>query len=263
MNPRLPKNIALLPALDLNRDQLNLVENALKGAHSTMEEALLAFSKYWKLKVTFTEPVEVVGRCFYTLQPFSAVRSRKGINRKKTHVFNSISHSKAGDTIYCTTRRGRWGYPFPNLSKVEEFEIYRKKPPRFRTYEQFKARFDLRFITEDFIKELWNGTSAQHGGKYVPSDFKRLGPTGSRVMRDFLARGFEKVTYDSNLLSNSKTRNALHAQHKTYGNGGRDISISYSEGFNRVHYASEFPGCGNGMYGLIANERYFLWLEND
>ena len=47
------------------------------------------------------------------------------------------------------------------------------------------------------------------------------------------------------------------------GNGGRDISISHQTNIDCVFWSSEFPGCGNGDYYIVANEKEVIFLERD
>ncbi|MDD1710963.1 MAG: hypothetical protein LUQ37_08675, partial [Methanoregulaceae archaeon] len=162
---------------------------------------------------------------------------------------------------YSTTRRARSGYFFHKLDKVVKYDIVLEtRKESFNSYEDFKKRFDLMFITEDEIQNLWNGQSSQHGGKYIPKDFHGMGPKGKKVMADFLRR-FQGINTTPRDVYNDK--GYLNVCRNAYSHMGRDISISHLYGNRYVWYASEIAGCGNGRYGLVANKTTFLWLEDD
>jgi hypothetical protein len=156
---------------------------------------------------------------------------------------------------YVPTRSGRHGYYFP-LSKVVRYEplINSFKEDRFSTYEDFKKKFDRFFITEDEIQKLWNQKSCQHGKQYCPSDFHRLGPRGREVLVRFMRR-FKGIEADIN--------SEIYETYTTLHHFGRDVKISHGTNLPYVYYSSEFQGCGNGRYGLLANKNEFLWLEDD
>jgi len=61
----------------------------------------------------------------------------------------------------------------------------------------------------------------------------------------------------------SSGRKTLTQCHQTNHRLGRDITIEHTLGQGKVYYSSEYQGCGNGRYGLLANKNEFLWLEDD
>jgi hypothetical protein len=136
------------------------------------------------------------------------------------------------------------------------------KAEEFRDYDHFAGRFDRRFINESEIQGLWNSKSAQHGGKYKPSDFRRFGSQGKQVMENFL-RLFVEVNTEGKCYSERSGHMCLEQYHNTNHQGGRDIRITHTLGFGRVGYSSEFMRCGNGSYGLVANKNEFIHLEDD
>lgn len=272
MRTALPRNIAVLAALDLKGEKLNVVEKALKGAFSCLEDTLVAFGQQWKLRVAFSEPVDVRCRPYWSKkEPTEDGYSRtrySGWKKTDTHVFSRLFNEHKCPLCYLPARNGRKGYHFPSLDKVVSYEVVlkEKKKNKFESYQEFKARFDLRYITESLIRTLWNGTSSQHGGKYCPADFHRLGPIGVRLVQELNRKGFKGVSDSYNIGSpgNPVLRNELCASHRSWGKGnfGRDIRVTY-DGRDRVIYSSEYPGCGNGRYGLLATNKTFLWLEDD
>ena len=137
---------------------------------------------------------------------------------------------------------------------------------QFNSYEQFKKKFDTRFITEKVIKELWDGTSAQHGGKYNKNDFRKIGKVGKDVLFRFLAH-FKSLDTHTEYYRESTQYDipvwVLRREHRTDHRIGRDISISHQTNIDMIHYSSERSGCCNGRYGLLVNENEYLWLEDD
>jgi hypothetical protein len=139
----------------------------------------------------------------------------------------------------------------------------------FNSLEQFTRKFDPRFITPEEIKSLYDGKSCQHGGKYTPADFHKIGPRGKYVLKEFLTKfkGLNEETPHYRVSPYTQTdgseRKVLDAYYRSWHHAGRDIKIEHTLGVGIIHYASEYHGCGNGRYGLLANEHEFLWLEDD
>lgn len=226
----------------------------------SIPQALVGLSKYYPIRLWFSEPA--------TLQcPRHWVRESDNRKAYITHkTGDTLTVNKFflhGDTLcYASKKTSRTGYYFDMLDKVVKYDIVLGNATKdaFSTFEQFKGRFDLMFITEDEILKLWNGTSSQHGGKYTPRDFHGMGPRGKQVMNDFLRR-FKGVKDTPRGIYDEK--GYMRADYRSYHHSGRDISISHLFGNSYVWYSSEFSGCGNGRYGLVANKSTFLWLEDD
>jgi probable HAF family extracellular repeat protein len=104
------------------------------------------------------------------------------------------------------------------------------------------------------------------GGKYKPSDFRSIGPVGKRLLKMFLLT-FKGVssTDQSGYQNTNKFWNLTEKHYSTSpsANVGRDVSISHTLGLPKVFYSSEYPGCGNGRYGLLVNKNEYLWIEDD
>lgn len=214
-------------------------------------------SKICRVKITFNQPTDIV------------VNRRKVLRGITEHTFPGFFCK--GDTLYYFMKRdGRSGYPLP-LSRIKAYEPVGSTVDAFSSYEEFKKKFDLFFISEELIKELWESTSAQHGGKYVPSDFKPISKAGKEALRLFLTRFKGINNTDTSTYSERNNINGNGTYHicdgNYYGSGGsstsRDIKISHQMGFNRVFYSSEYHRCGNGRYGIIATKSTYLWLEDD
>lgn len=246
-------------------NQAEAVEKVLKGC--SVVEGLTYLGRFWKVKVWFNQEVEIrtITRIIKEKQSDgTTIRIRTNYNKSNVHVFNAIRFRPDGSVLYCLTRNSRRGFYFPRLDTVVKYEPVIENPEvdEFRDYEHFAGRFDRRFITESEIQKLWAGTSAQHGGKYKPSDFRRLGPQGKQVMRQFLGL-FVNVNTEGKCYFERSGHKTLEEYHNTSHRIGRDIRITHTLGRGSIYYASEFKGCGNGSYGLIANQNEFLHLEDD
>jgi hypothetical protein len=250
MDIPLPTNLPLLIG-NLPDWKQSIVNKVLKGDLS-VEDTLVELSSVWKIKVWFDAPAQI---------------RRDGYRTKQVteHTFAGFFKGQnMGCLCYLTKRGGRRGYGFGNLLRhVTKYEpVAWEDTDVFECYEQFRAKFDLNLIDESEVLSLWNGTSGQHGGKYKPSDFRRLTKTGLRLMDRFLER-YKKydvyMDYDGH-----KTLTEHYTSNSRCGSAfGRDITISHQTNLKWISYASEYPGCGNGRYGLIANKKQFLWLEDD
>jgi hypothetical protein len=259
----IPKNLPLLVGL-VSGDKAAAVEKVLKGC--PLQEALAALGKFWKIKVWFNQEVEiktinhVVSK---EVKEGSTYRTWKSYNKSNVQVFNSIVFYR-GQLLYCTTRKSHTGYSFPSLDSVIKYEpvIETSGAEEFSSLAEFASRFDRRFINESEIQSLWNSKSAQHGGRYKPSDFRRFGHRGKQVMERFLQL-FVDVNTEGKCYSDRSGHKCLEQYYATNYHSGRDIRITHTLGLGRVGYASEFMKCGNGSYGLVANKNEFIHLEDD
>ena len=233
------------------------IEEILKRGNESRQDILLnlvQLSRFGKVRVWFRKPV-----CIKT------TRGRRELSR---HTFSGFrGHNDPNTSLYYLTHeRGRYMYPAPVgfFEHLERYELALNKD-QFKSFEEFRKKFDTHFITEDEIKRLWYSKSSQHGGQYRPSDFRRFGKVGSLVMADFL-RDFQGISAPPGpgyTQSQHGDYKILYAQHHTWHHLGRDISITHQTNRPYVYYSSEYQGCGNGRYGLIANKNSFLWLEDD
>lgn len=275
----LPDNIAMLYGLpDLTDDQKTVVEKLIAGEYlDDTQEILLALGKHWKLKIIFKVPVRVHTTRHWITGEEPGTKYFKTENLDTVHVFNQLFSSSTFPLCYTVKKNGRNGYIFPDRSRdlnlIAKYEVMLKTEPKeFESYEAFKARFDLRFITLKAIIDLWNTNSAQHGGRYAPSDFKSLSQDSKTALKNFLQK-FKSVTSTDTTAYTQGTGDELvyyRLCSREY-NSKRDITISHSilkQGDvliprDTVSYSSEFKGCGNGRYGIIVNKNTYLHLEDD
>jgi hypothetical protein len=247
----LPK---LLPTL-LNQGNDEIVKFMLSNPDDHLKN-IVRLSKICRVKLTFNQPTDIV------------VNRRKILRGITEHTFPGFF--RKGDTLYYYMKRnGRSGYMLP-LSQIKSYEPIGSTIDAFNRYEEFKKKFDLYFITEDRIKNLWENSSAQHGGKYLPSDFRPISKSGKEALRLFLNKFKGINNTDTSTYSERKNFNGngtYYVCEGTYhGRGGsnsRDIRIGHQMGCNGVYYSSEYHGCGNGRYGILATRSTYLWMEDD
>jgi len=217
------------------------------------QENLMRLSRICKVKLTFNTPITVWQS------------RRKFKNDVTEHIFGGFFKCGVG---FCykfstTSRHGQ----YLNMDLVKSYEPVFN--PAFKTFEQFKKKFDLFFITEAQIKKLWEETSSQTGQRYTPADFRQIGPAGKKALESFLRqfRGVSNVdpsTYSPRTYAGQSYHMADgYCDGTGMGNFSRDISISHRLGNPLVHYASEYSGTGNGRYGLLVTKNTFLWMEDD
>jgi len=218
-------------------------------------ENILRLSTICKVKIKFKNPVSI------------RLNMRKFKKDVTEHIFNGFFRSK-GQLCYRFKSGGRSGMFLPD--EIESYEPVLKTLNNFENYEQFRAKFDTFFITEDFIKTLWIEKSSQTDARYAPSDFKSISRSGKEALTQFLRR-FQGVDCKDTEHYTKTTFNGGEPYYvmRAYKNGtggsstSRDISISHQIGHNKVYYSSEYHNCGNGRYGIIANKSTYLWLEDD
>jgi hypothetical protein len=259
----IPKTLPLF-LNDPRPEALAVIDRILKG-QTDLAKNLVELGRYWRVRVWFSQSVTLNIRARWKRDPTNPTSFTKNRVRTVTDwIFGGFfTGSTYGLCYSCGNRRG---YPFDCLDKVIRYEPVARTSNEFESYEQFKAKFDPLFITEAEIVSLWNSKSGQHGGKYRKSDFRQMGPQGLRVMKDFLVffKGVNEGGENTPGYSKyDETHYTLDKRYTTYHHFGRDIHISHQTNIPRVFYASEYCGCSNGRYGLVANKREFLWLEDD
>jgi len=228
----------------------NYIDNAIADALSgklSLDETLAALCGWFKVKAWFSEPVKVLRKT------------------SDVHVFKSFFISDNKRLCYGFRKSPRTGRPFYQTHLITKLEFIDENY-EFKSYEEFKKKFDTRFINESQILNLWSGTSSQHGKKYNKKDFHKISKRG-KVMERFLTN-FTNINehnehyYKSDLYKDEDVF-ILKARHDSWANSGRDISISHQTNAPHIFYSSEYHGCLNGRYGLVANKNEFLHLEDD
>ena len=136
MNLCMPRNLAVLPTLKLWPFERAFLEKTLKDPFSSLSDALIDFSHYFRIKVTFSEPVQVKSRRSRTKgetneDGWTTIHYHSGWKKVTTHTFHRILDYHGG-LIYTPVRKGRRGWEFPPLEKVVKWEaiLIRSKPWR-------------------------------------------------------------------------------------------------------------------------------------
>ena len=236
---QLPNNIPLL--MGMGHD--DTIKTIFSEPDNHMNN-IVRLSTICRIKITF-----------HCSQSFPISR-RKRVNNVTSHVFPQF-FSIDGKLFYMFKRGGRSGYQI-SMDNIRSYEPVISSAKKFETFEDFKKQFDLYFITEDYIRTLWEGTSSQHGEKYQPSDFKTISRSGKEALSLFLHR-FKGITFDGNEYWKASGYYDGSGRSST----SRDISISHRMGSPIVNYASEYHGTGNGTYGILVSRSKYLWIEND
>lgn len=269
----IPENLPLLIGR-LDEEKGKALTTIFSGDQN-LHQIFMILGKICKIKIWWSEPVTV-----YSISRWSRwklnekgqeTRTKSSGTKEGTeHVFNGFFLNN-DSLCYKFKKNGCEGYYLPSIDKIIKYEpvIENFKENKFDSYEQFKAKFDPQFITEDFIKQLYSEKSAQTGKRYTPADFKRIDPRGKEALRRFMT--FFQGVSNTNTTTpgyiergeEGKRYHYLDARYYSSGHPGRDITIGHTLGLNRVSYSSEFHNCGNGTYGLLANKNEYLWLEND
>jgi len=242
----LPQNLPLLMA-DANKQQAQVLEKVAQGSLSPVE-CLAELGKHWRIRVKFSQPIDIRTRTTKVKQADGSYLWRQHVHTDN-HVFFKFFLAPHAGLCYGIGRRH--GHPFP-LQFMTHYEPLPNKAKVFKDYEHFKAKFDMRFITEAEIQKLWSTPSSQTSEQYKPSDFHGIGPRGKQILKEFLYT-----------FVNVNTTGELSRHYTAYRHSGRDITITHNAGRPYVYYSSEYPGCGNGRYGLLANCQEFLHLEDD
>jgi hypothetical protein len=265
-NIPIPTNLPLL-INDPRPLAVSAVTDILHNSDSMeLRDILASLGTFWPVKVWFSQPVTISVIPRWINNPKDGYRTHKSTQTSDVHIFRGFFKHGIDDLCYKYKQRGRTGQYFTFFDKVIKYEpvIERTKKTEFTSFEEFKAKFDPYFITEEQIKELWNEGSCQHGGKYIPSDFRHIGPVGKKVMERYL-HFFKGVGTGGDEPGYTKYggQYILTQRHTTNHHPGRDITIQHTSDRGYVHYNSEFAGCGNGRYGLVATRNTFLHLEDD
>jgi|WetSurMetagenome_2_1015567.scaffolds.fasta_scaffold50361_2 hypothetical protein len=216
---------------------------------------ILRLSKVCKVKVKFTRPFTIYANRRHVIKDVSE------------YTFNGF-FQHGNDLCYLFKGNGRHGQYLP-MQLIESYEPVLTSVNIFNSLEEFKKKFDTFFITDELIEQLYTEKSAQTGAKYCPSDFKPVSTAGKEALRQFLMnfKGVSNTDRNDYREYTGSSGNIYYTCNGSYyGRGGstsRDIRISHQFGFNRVSYSSEFHGCGNGRYGILATRSTYLWLEDD
>jgi len=255
--------------IGLEGEQAAVVERIYKG--QDLQANLIDLSRFWKIKVWFNQPTEIrITPTWINKQETENgwSKTRKYLNTGTEHVIARFFSTDWGKLCYLPKRTVKGGFHFPDLSTVVKYEVILDEvQDEFKSYEKFAAKFDRRFMPDAEILSLWNSKSGQHGGRYKPSDFHKIGPRGKQVLNNFLRLfvdwNTEGKCYIATHHDNGTVTKVLSDRYRTYHQFGRNITIEHTLGIPRVFYSSEYCNSCNGRYGLLANKNEFLHLEDD
>jgi len=245
-----PNNIPLL----MGKGHDNIVRDVL--AHPDQPGMnIIRLSKAFHIHIVFTEPVPI------------HLNGHKTITVKE-HTFKAPFFMSGNSICYLFKKDGRKIQYLPT-GYIDYYEPIPSSVDQFNCYEDFKKMFDPFFIEESQILSLWNSTSAQHGEKYKPSDFKKLSSNAKSALRMFLINfkginNTDKSSYTKRVIS-KKVYYALSGNYYGSGNSSssRDTCISHQFGMSCVGYTSEVYGGGPNTNGIIVSRSKYLWMEND
>jgi hypothetical protein len=268
----LPKNLPLL-INDKRPEALAALDRVMKGTTTGLDSILAALGHFWKIRVWFDQPVTIYLKPHWVKNKADGSATYVSAKTADNYTFSYLW--MACGLCYRTTRN--YGYVFEWLDRVVKYEPVleqdKETADQFKSFDEFKRRFDPQFIDEATIQELWDKPSSQTGQRYRRSDFHPIGREGKQVLNRFLhfykgvgtgvdAPGYSKSTY-KNADGTEYYNLSEHYTSNGRGRFGRDIKISHQTNQRIVHFSSEFPGTGNGRYGLVANKTTFLHLEDD
>lgn len=258
----LPTNIG--EALDFKSEgHKDAVLGCIEHPEDT-EGNLARLGSFHRIKMRFSEPVQV-----------KRSRRRARMESKEHTFFALFKEKRNGELCYATHRGSKGtlsGFRFKpgDLRKLVGYELVDGfkgfgRTREFSSFAQFKRRFDPRFATKDEIQKLWNSKSPQHGGRYRPSDFRRLHKKGLQTVERFMQhfRGVDATEPSRGYVTNSNGCHYLTTREYTCHHSGRDITVSHRLGLGYVWYSSEYMRCGNGRYGLLVSPKVFLHREDD
>ncbi len=166
---------------------------------------------------------------------------------------------------YSTRRNGRRGRALGSPDNIKRIAILddNKNVNKFSplTWEQFWKKIDSRFMSKEKAREIFDkGIDTRKVSRW---NFRRITGKGRGLMERFLEK-FKNVNKVTPYHSDSKYGyKILSEKSRAWGHRGRDISISHQTNVDCVFWSSEYPGCGNGAYYLVANEKEVLFLEYD
>ena len=247
-----------------SQEQDSAISTILSRGDDTLKnltENLILLTRFVKVKVFFDKEITV---------RLNNRIGNIGKNLSELVVGKFFIGERSGALAYSTRHNYvRSGYVFPWLANIRSYEpVVGKQPSNmaFSSLKAFQKRFDPRFISEDLIAELYNSKSAQTGERYTPKDFKPVGPKGKEVVKYFLSM-FKSINEETSFYHDRRIGDETIKEVRAYKGqsyrSGRDITVSHTLGQDKVFFSSEFSGCLNGQYGLLATENTYLHLEND
>jgi hypothetical protein len=112
------------------------------------------------------------------------------------------------------------------------------------TFEQFRKKFDTRFISEENILKIFND-EYKHTFKFAyPSK------TGKTLLKAF-CKHFGNIYTDT-----------LNTYYTHYGNNGKNIFVKHDVGEKQVVYQS-YSKYSETKYYIVANPNLLIYVETD
>lgn len=253
MSVPLPRNLGLLiPFLDTEEKKAT-VRPLFEGETDVLKN-ILSLSKHWRVRIKFDTKVRVM------------LNRRRSVETDE-HVFRGFFGTKTGYLCYASRRSPRFGFTFHWLHNVVSYEpvLDTQTKDKFTSYEQFQARFDRRYITEDEIKSLWSQPSSLHGKQLKPSDFRSFSKIGKKLMGDFdknfLGVGQVPTTQDTRYVECGEGKFKLMCRHYSYDEDRGDSYLEHVTHMRFVLYSLCHPrGSKRGKYGVLATKNTYLQL---
>lgn len=169
---------------------------------------------------------------------------------------------------YAYRKNARWGYAIYEILKnavaVSVIKDSKLTDGEFSSFQEFRDMFDPRFISEEEVRRLYEKGSTAYNRPWRRSDFRKISGTAAQVMKRFLEKFVDIYTKTEHYkVDKYSPQGRLDEYHKTWHHAGRDITVSHDFGKKWVSWSSEFQGCGNGDYYLVADKNTVLFIESD
>lgn len=237
---------------NLNRQVMDTRDKKLKYHQIPYTDEFHASYKT-QLKLNFIKPMcTPYGACYHT---------------KIKHTSMTFHFWSSGHIIRRFKRGGSYGHQLPDeiYANIASFEVLIVDDSL--TLEEFKKKFDPRFITEKELELTWKNRSPQHGGEYKRTDFKTMSERGKFYFNRFLER-FHSVTiptenYEKGHYPSTSTKDTLRESYSPYNDKGRTIGISHTYPNPFILYVTEDTRGGREKCYIVANKNEVLHLEDD
>lgn len=229
----LPKN---LPLVMDNTSVSHIIDECLRNADDTFI-VLTTITRAYPVIIKFKKPMVFNGK------------------EKTQHHFGTFFLSSHNNICYGHRMHAYTGYPLPKdfLSNIQEMSLDINSVD-FKDFQEFINRFHPDFITRKELKNLWNDPH----GVYNKRNFRALNDKALNVLKDFKKK-FKGLNNTDHYKGDFLTCRSW----RTYDPRSKNVTISHSKKAEFINISLERAGTCNGSYGLIANNREYLHLEDD